>query len=235
MTNISGAVRHGRRGTAEWTSFGACDEASDMELVPTKGGMPMFGPMRKALAALCTAALLFGALSLPVRAEDEGPAIDFLSYEDALKYFDFDHAASNWCGKFGLDPATQLEEAKRELLSGTDPRLIIGLADAGPARREHQHRPLPQLHELERAQRGKVLVDSRAGPGLAGRIPHRSERVRHPLHGRERILPRGPAPVGQRLGQRVLCPSGLQLPQLRHRAGREQLLDRRHLRHRLHL
>ena len=128
MTNISGAVRHGRGGTAEWTGFGACDEASDMELVPTKGGMPMFGPMRKALAALCTAALLFGALSLPVRAEDEGPAIDFLSYEDALKYFDFDHAASNWCGKFGLDPATQLEEAKRELLSGTDPRLIIGLA-----------------------------------------------------------------------------------------------------------
>ena len=86
----------------------------------------MFGPMRKALAALCTAALLFGALSLPVRAEDEGPAIDFLSYEDALKYFDFDHAASNWCGKFGLDPATQLEEAKRELLSGTEIYEVTG-------------------------------------------------------------------------------------------------------------
>ena len=88
----------------------------------------MFGPMRKALAALCTAALLFGAGALPVRSEDSGPAIDFLSYEEALTYFDFDHAANNWCGKFGLDPVTQLEEAKRELLSGTDPRLIIGLA-----------------------------------------------------------------------------------------------------------
>ena len=128
MTNISGAVRHGRGGTAEWTSFGACDEASDMELVPTTGGVPMIGPVRKTLAALCTAALLLGAAALPAWAEDTGTTVDFLSYEEALTYFDLDHAASNWCGKFGLDPATQLEEAKRELLSGTDPKLIIGLA-----------------------------------------------------------------------------------------------------------
>ena len=81
------------------------------------------------LAALCMAALLLTLGAPAALAEgDPAPAISFLSYEDALKYFDFDHAASNWCDKFGLNPVTQLEEAKREILAGTDPRLIIGLA-----------------------------------------------------------------------------------------------------------
>ena len=86
--------------------------------------------IRTVLAALCAAALLLGVGTFPVRAEDAGdaPHIDFLSYEEALKYYDFDHAASNWCDKFGLNPVTQLEEAKREILAGTDPQLIIGLA-----------------------------------------------------------------------------------------------------------
>ena len=83
----------------------------------------------KSLAALCLAALLLTLGAPAALAEDSpSPAIDFLSYEEALKYFDFDHAASNWCDKFGLNPVTQLEEAKREILAGTDPKLIIGLA-----------------------------------------------------------------------------------------------------------
>ena len=80
------------------------------------------------LAALCLAALLLCVGAVPALAEEPAPEVRFLSYEEALKYFDFDHAASNWCDKFGLNPVTQLEEAKRELLAGTDPQLIIGLA-----------------------------------------------------------------------------------------------------------
>ena len=80
-------------------------------------------------------ALLFTAVGAPARAEDapesvpeERPAVNFLSYEEAVRYFDFDRAASNWCAKFGMDPATQLEDAKKAILAGTDPKLIIGLA-----------------------------------------------------------------------------------------------------------
>ena len=79
--------------------------------------------------------LLFTAVSVPARAEEapeavpeERPAVNFLPYEEAVKYFDFDRAASNWCAKFGLDPVTQLAEAKNAILAGTDPKLIIGLA-----------------------------------------------------------------------------------------------------------
>ena len=79
------------------------------------------------LAALLVIAALLGALL--VGAEDgAAPEIDFLSYEEALRYFDFDHAASNWCDKFGMNPLTQLEEARQAILAGTDRRLIIGLA-----------------------------------------------------------------------------------------------------------
>ncbi len=82
------------------------------------------------LTALLAAAMLLGALPAGAADEQSGdrPEIDFLSYEEALRYFDFDHAASNWCDKFGLNPTTQLEEAKRAILAGTDRRLIIGLA-----------------------------------------------------------------------------------------------------------
>ena len=76
--------------------------------------------------------LLISVLPGLARAEDaaeqERPAIDFLSYEEAVTYFDFDRAASNWCNKFGMNPYTQLAEAKQAILAGTDPNLIIGLA-----------------------------------------------------------------------------------------------------------
>ena len=70
----------------------------------------------RTLAAALLAALLLGAL--PALAADgdggagENGAIDFLSYEEAVTYFDFDTAASNWCTNFGMDPSVSLEEAK---------------------------------------------------------------------------------------------------------------------------
>ena len=69
--------------------------------------------------------------AIPVSADDgseTGSDIDFLSYEEALTYFDFDRAASNWCTNFGLDAATQLDTAKAAILHGTNPELIIRLA-----------------------------------------------------------------------------------------------------------
>ena len=90
---------------------------------------------RRALALALLLALLFTAAGIPARAEDAGgelpeerPAVNFLSYEEAVTYFDFSRAASNWCAKFGMDPATQMEDAKAAILAGTDPNLIIGLA-----------------------------------------------------------------------------------------------------------
>ncbi len=67
------------------------------------------------------------ACAIPASADD-GSGIDFLSYEEALTYFDFDRAASNWCTNFGLDAATQLDTAKAAILHGTNPELIIRLA-----------------------------------------------------------------------------------------------------------
>ena len=88
----------------------------------------------RALAALLLAALLTGTLPA-LAADGEESAIDFLSYEEAVTYFDFDTAASNWCTNFGLNAETSLEEAKAAILRGTDRELVIRLAtfarDAG--------------------------------------------------------------------------------------------------------
>ena len=86
------------------------------------------------LAAAMLATLLLGAP--PASAADgTEDSIRFLSYEEAVTYFDFDTAASNWCTNFGLDPAASLEEAKAAILRGTDRELVIRLAtfarDAG--------------------------------------------------------------------------------------------------------
>ena len=60
----------------------------------------------RTLAAALLAALLLGALpALAADGEDgaeESSTIDFLSYEEAVTYFDFDTAASNWCTNFGM-------------------------------------------------------------------------------------------------------------------------------------
>ena len=79
--------------------------------------------LRGLCAVLCAAALLG---CLPAGATDDG--IRFLSYEEALTYFDFDRAASNWCSAFGWDPMTRLWDAREAILRGTDPQLIIRLA-----------------------------------------------------------------------------------------------------------
>ena len=86
----------------------------------------------RTLAAALLAALLLGAL--PARAADgddsaeKTSTIDFLSYEEAVTYFDFDTAASNWCTNFGMDPAASLEEARAAILHGTNRELVIRLA-----------------------------------------------------------------------------------------------------------
>lgn len=86
----------------------------------------------RAAAVFLALALLFSVQGAPARAADGAaeprPAVNFLSYEEAVTYFDFDRAASNWCNKFGMDPVAQLAEAKQAILAGTDPNLIIGLA-----------------------------------------------------------------------------------------------------------
>ena len=83
----------------------------------------------RTLAAALLAALLLGALpALAADGEDgaeESSTIDFLSYEEAVTYFDFDTAASNWCTNFGMDPTVSLEEAKAAILHGTDRELGI--------------------------------------------------------------------------------------------------------------
>ena len=74
---------------------------------------------------------LLGAPALAADGEDgaeESSTIDFLSYEEAVTYFDFDTAASNWCTNFGMDPTVSLEEAKAAILHGTDRELVIRLA-----------------------------------------------------------------------------------------------------------
>ena len=79
--------------------------------------------LRMLTAALC-AALLLGAAPAAA-AEDE---IRFLSYEQALTYFDFNTAATNWCTNFCWDPTLRLGDARDAILAGTDPELIIRLA-----------------------------------------------------------------------------------------------------------
>ncbi len=87
--------------------------------------------IRRITAVLCALALALtgtaasaGGATPPA----EGEAVRFLPYDEAVEYFDLDKAAANWCMNFGLDPNTQLDEARRAILAGTDPRLIVGLA-----------------------------------------------------------------------------------------------------------
>jgi len=95
--------------------------------------------IRRCAGLLLAALTLLGGASPALAAEDPAPTetaeptpappeIRFLSYKEALGYFDFDRAASNWCTNFGLDPATRLQDAKNAILAGTDPELIIRLA-----------------------------------------------------------------------------------------------------------
>ena len=82
--------------------------------------------IRNAIAFLLMLLLL--AASLPVSAEENGPEIDFLSYEEALTYFDFTTAVERWCSNFGMNVATRAEDAKAAILAGTSRELIIRLA-----------------------------------------------------------------------------------------------------------
>lgn len=85
----------------------------------------MRNSINRALCMLLCLRLFSSAL--PAQAQEK-PEIDFLPYREALAYFDFDRAASNWCTNFGLDPLTDLETARQAILAGTDPALIVGLA-----------------------------------------------------------------------------------------------------------
>ena len=69
---------------------------------------------RAALALILALALGFCVPALaagdavspsPEPTEEPAPEIRFLSYEEALTYFDFTTAATNWCINFGMDPA----------------------------------------------------------------------------------------------------------------------------------
>lgn len=84
----------------------------------------MFKTGKSLLAGLLTALCLVSLLPVSARADD----IQWLSYEEALPYYNFDTAVSNWCMNFGLDYDTEYETAKNAILSGTDPEFIIRLA-----------------------------------------------------------------------------------------------------------
>ena len=77
----------------------------------------------RTLAAALLAALLLGALpALAADGEDgaeESSTIDFLSYEEAVTYFDFDTAASIWCKNIGIYHTVTLVEAKAAIIHGT--------------------------------------------------------------------------------------------------------------------
>lgn len=70
----------------------------------------------RTFAAALLAALLLGALpALAADGEDgaeESSTIDFLSYEEAVTYFDFDTAASNWCTNFAWIPPCRLRKQR---------------------------------------------------------------------------------------------------------------------------
>lgn len=57
-----------------------------------------------------------------------GAEISYLSYQEALPYFNFDTAVSNWCMNFGLDYQEDYQTALDAMLSGTSQDLIIRLA-----------------------------------------------------------------------------------------------------------
>ena len=69
-----------------------------------------------------------GAEPSPEPTAEPAPEIHFLSYGEALGYFDFTTAATNWCVNFGMDPAVRITDARDAILRGTDPELIIRLA-----------------------------------------------------------------------------------------------------------
>lgn len=79
---------------------------------------------RKITAGVLTALCLCALLPAPAKAAE----IEYLSYEEALPYFDFDMAVNNWCSNFGLDYETEYDVAKAAILSGTDPDFIVRLA-----------------------------------------------------------------------------------------------------------
>ena len=84
-----------------------------------------------ALAFTCTSPALAAeapAEPSPEPTAEPAPEIRFLSYDEALACFDFTTAATNWCINFGLDPALRLQDARKAILAGTDPELIIRLA-----------------------------------------------------------------------------------------------------------
>lgn len=79
---------------------------------------------KKILAALLAAACLGAVCPVAARAED----IAWLTYEEALPYYNFDTAVSNWCVNFGLDYAADYDAAKTAILAGTSRDLIVRLA-----------------------------------------------------------------------------------------------------------
>lgn len=79
--------------------------------------------LRRAAAALAAVCLLLAG-PLPAR----GAEISYLSYQEALPYFNFDTAVSNWCMNFGLDYQEDYQTALDAMLSGTSQDLIIRLA-----------------------------------------------------------------------------------------------------------
>lgn len=79
---------------------------------------------RKITAGLLTVMCLCALLPVSAKAAE----IEYLSYEEALPYYDLDMAVNNWCTNFGLDYETEYDVAKAAILSGTDPDFIIRLA-----------------------------------------------------------------------------------------------------------
>ena len=79
---------------------------------------------RKITAAVLTVLCLCALLPVPARAAE----IQYLSYEEAVPYYNFDTAVSNWCTNFGLDYDTEYDVAKNAILAGTDRDFIIRLA-----------------------------------------------------------------------------------------------------------
>ena len=79
---------------------------------------------KRILSAVLAVMLLWAAAPVSAKAAE----IEYLSYEEAVPYFNFDTAVSNWCTNFGLDYETEYDVAKNAILAGTDRDFIIRLA-----------------------------------------------------------------------------------------------------------
>ena len=79
---------------------------------------------KRILSAVLAVMLLWAVVPVSAKAAE----IEYLSYEEALPYFNFDTAVSNWCTNFGLDYETEYEVAKNAILAGTDRDFVIRLA-----------------------------------------------------------------------------------------------------------